>query len=57
MSDFNVGFVIFPDLTQLDFTGPFEVSEPFGDPSVPLGSQRVRTFANPRCRQVDATGR
>jgi cyclohexyl-isocyanide hydratase len=25
MSDFNVGFVIFPDLTQLDFTGPFEV--------------------------------
>ena len=25
MSDFNVGFVIFPDITQLDFTGPFEV--------------------------------
>ncbi len=25
MSDFNVGFVIFPDVTQLDFTGPFEV--------------------------------
>ena len=25
MSFFNVGFVIFPDLTQLDFTGPQQV--------------------------------
>lgn len=25
MSDFNIGFVIFPDLTQLDFTGPLQV--------------------------------
>src|SRR5215204_2947038 len=25
MSLFNVGFVIFPDLTQLDFTGPHQV--------------------------------
>jgi cyclohexyl-isocyanide hydratase len=25
MSTFNVGFVIFPDLTQLDFTGPQQV--------------------------------
>jgi len=25
MSLFNVGFVIFPDLTQLDFTGPQRV--------------------------------
>ena len=25
MSLFNVGFVIFPDLTQLDFTGPQQV--------------------------------
>jgi len=25
MSSFNVGFVIFPDLTQLDFTGPLQV--------------------------------
>jgi len=25
MSLFNIGFVIFPDLTQLDFTGPLEV--------------------------------
>nr|WP_246771372.1 hypothetical protein [Aestuariivirga sp. YIM B02566] len=25
MSEFNVGFVIFPAINQLDFTGPFEV--------------------------------
>ena len=25
MPRFNVGFVIFPDLTQLDFTGPLQV--------------------------------
>src|SRR6185295_8583983 len=25
MSLFNIGFVIFPDLTQLDFTGPLQV--------------------------------
>lgn len=25
MSAFNVGFVIFPDLTQLDFTGPLQI--------------------------------
>src|SRR4051794_35647248 len=25
MPNFNVGFVIFPDLTQLDFTGPLQV--------------------------------
>jgi cyclohexyl-isocyanide hydratase len=25
MAGFNVGFVIFPDLTQLDFTGPLQV--------------------------------
>src|SRR5262249_20356598 len=25
MSTFNIGFVIFPDLTQLDFTGPLQV--------------------------------
>jgi cyclohexyl-isocyanide hydratase len=25
MATFNVGFVIFPDLTQLDFTGPLQV--------------------------------
>lgn len=25
MSDFEIGFVIFPGITQLDFTGPFEI--------------------------------
>ena len=25
MSDFNIGFVIFPELTQLDLTGPLQV--------------------------------
>jgi hypothetical protein len=25
MSNFNVGFIIFPNLTQLDFTAPLQV--------------------------------
>jgi cyclohexyl-isocyanide hydratase len=33
MSDFNIGFVIFPDVTQLDFTGPFEVLSRLGTPA------------------------
>lgn len=32
MSDFNIGFVIFPGITQLDFTGPFEVLSRLGTP-------------------------
>jgi cyclohexyl-isocyanide hydratase len=32
MSEFNVGFVVFPGLTQLDFTGPFEVLSRLGTP-------------------------
>jgi hypothetical protein len=28
MSNFNIGFVIFPDLTQLDFTGPLQAAIP-----------------------------
>ncbi len=32
MADFNVGFVIFPGITQLDFTGPFEVLCRLGTP-------------------------
>ncbi|WP_348626344.1 DJ-1/PfpI family protein [Aminobacter sp. AP02] len=32
MPDFNVGFVIFPGITQLDFTGPFEVLSRLGTP-------------------------
>jgi cyclohexyl-isocyanide hydratase len=32
MADFNVGFVIFPGITQLDFTGPYEVLSRLGTP-------------------------
>jgi cyclohexyl-isocyanide hydratase len=32
MAGFNVGFVIFPGITQLDFTGPFEVLSRLGTP-------------------------
>jgi cyclohexyl-isocyanide hydratase len=32
MADFNIGFVIFPGITQLDFTGPFEVLSRLGTP-------------------------
>jgi len=32
MSDFNIGFVIFSGITQLDFTGPFEVLCRLGTP-------------------------
>lgn len=32
MTEFNTGFVIFPDITQLDFTGPFEVLSRLGTP-------------------------
>jgi len=46
MPDFDIGFVIFPGLTQLDFTGPFEVLSRLGTPSslaVPSEFARVRT--------------
>jgi cyclohexyl-isocyanide hydratase len=40
MSDFNVGFVIFPGITQLDFTGPFEVlSRLSTPPSISVSSK------------------
>src|SRR4029079_1549035 len=32
MSDFNIGFVIFPGITQLDVTGPIEVLSRLGTP-------------------------
>jgi cyclohexyl-isocyanide hydratase len=32
MSEFDIGFVIFPGITQLDFTGPFEVLSRLGTP-------------------------
>jgi cyclohexyl-isocyanide hydratase len=46
MSDFNLGFVIFPGITQLDFTGPFEVLSRLSTPpslSVPSRFPNVRT--------------
>ncbi|RDJ14414.1 DJ-1/PfpI family protein [Rhizobium grahamii] len=46
MSDFNLGFVIFPGITQLDFTGPFEVLSRLGTPpslSVPSKFPDVKT--------------
>ncbi len=50
MSDFNIGFVIFPGITQLDFTGPFEVLSRLGTPpsiSVPskFSQSRVHVIA------------
>ena len=46
MSDFSVGFVIFPGITQLDFTGPFEVLSRLGTPpsiSAPSKFSQSRT--------------
>ena len=46
MSDFNIGFVIFPRITQLDFTGPFEVLSRLGTPpsiSAPSKFPQART--------------
>jgi cyclohexyl-isocyanide hydratase len=46
MSDFDIGFVIFPGITQLDFTGPFEVLSRLGTPpsvSVPSQFAQSRT--------------
>ena len=52
MSDFNVGFVIFPGITQLDFTGPFEVLSRLGTPpSIAVPSK----FAQPRTHVVAKT--
>ena len=46
MSDFNIGFVIFPGITQLDFTGPYEVLSRLGTPpslSVPSRFPHAKT--------------
>jgi len=65
MSLFNIGFVIFPDLTQLDFTGPLQVLSRLpqsathivakSESSVPsdcgLGLVPTHTFAN--CPPLD----
>ena len=65
MANFNIGFVIFPDLTQLDFTGPLQVlarlpqstihiiakSEAPVPSDCGLSLVPTRTFAN--CPQLD----
>jgi len=46
MSDFNIGFVLFPGITQLDLTGPFEVLSRFSTPpstSVPSKFPQSKT--------------
>jgi cyclohexyl-isocyanide hydratase len=46
VTEFHTGFVIFPDITQLDFTGPFEVLSRLGTPpslSIPSRFSRVQT--------------
>ena len=46
MPNFNEGFVIFPDITQLDFTGPFEVLSRLATPpsfSAPSAFAHSRT--------------
>jgi cyclohexyl-isocyanide hydratase len=46
MTEFNIGFVIFPGITQLDFTGPFEVLCRIGTPpsiSVPSKFPQSKT--------------
>lgn len=46
MPGFDLGFLIFPDLTQLDFTGPYEVLSRLGTPPAlgePPRFDKVRT--------------
>jgi cyclohexyl-isocyanide hydratase len=52
MSDFDVGFVIFPDLTQLDFTGPFEVLSRL---ATPPSTTAPSAFAHSRTHVVAKT--
>ena len=60
MSDFAVGFVIFPGITQLDFTGPFEVLSRLGTPpsiSVPSRFPRATVHVLARTMQPVASDR
>ncbi len=52
MPDFNIGFVIFPGITQLDFTGPFEVLSRLGTPTSVADPSR---FAHARTHVVAKT--
>ena len=54
MADFNLGFVIFPGITQLDFTGPFEVLSRLSTPpslSAPSRFPGARTHVIARSLQ------
>ena len=42
MSAFDVGFVLFPGITQLDFTGPFEVLSRLATPPAPGVESRFK---------------
>ena len=52
MSDFNTGFVIFPGLTQLDFTGPYEVLSRL---STPPSTSTPSKFPNARTHIIAKT--
>ena len=54
MPYFNLGFVIFPEITQLDFTGPFEVLSRLSTPpsiSVPSKFLQSRTYVAAKTMQ------
>jgi cyclohexyl-isocyanide hydratase len=60
MSDFDVGFVIYPGITQLDFTGPFEVLSRLSTPpsaSVPSRFPQSRTHVVAKTLQPVASDR
>lgn len=60
MSDFNLGFVIFPGITQLDFTGPFEVLSRLATPpslSAPSRFPDVKTHVIAKSLQPVASDR
>jgi cyclohexyl-isocyanide hydratase len=60
MSDFNVGFVIFPGITQLDFTGPFEVLSRLATPpslSTPSKFPQAKTHVIAKTMQPVASDR
>jgi cyclohexyl-isocyanide hydratase len=52
MADFNIGFVIFPGITQLDFTGPFEVLSRL---STPPSTSAVSKFPQAKTHVVAKT--
>ncbi len=65
MPPMNIGFLIFPEMTQLDMTGPYEVFEKFPDSTVDLiwkdlspvtvggGMRILPTTAFDTCPQLD----